>query len=107
MLPGVDGLDVCRRLKAEPPTRAIPVVMLTAKGEEADIVHGLNMGADDYVTKPFSPKVLIARVQAVLRRAERARGAAGDRDQRRAADSTTWRSTRAATRCCRRRAAED
>jgi len=71
MLPGMDGLEACRRLKAEPETRAIPVVMLTAKGEESDIVAGLELGADDYVTKPFSPKVLVARVRAVLRRRSR------------------------------------
>jgi two-component system phosphate regulon response regulator PhoB len=70
MLPGVDGLHVCKTLKSEPPTQSIPIIMLTAKGEEADIVRGLNLGADDYVTKPFSPRVLIARVRAVLRRAE-------------------------------------
>ncbi len=69
MLPGLDGLSVCRQLKGNPATEPLPVVMLTAKGEEADIVAGLNLGADDYVTKPFSPKVLLARVQAVLRRA--------------------------------------
>jgi two-component system alkaline phosphatase synthesis response regulator PhoP len=69
MLPGVDGLTVCQKLKSNLKTCSIPVIMLTAKGEETDIVKGLNMGADDYVTKPFSPKVLIARVQAVLRRA--------------------------------------
>jgi two-component system, OmpR family, alkaline phosphatase synthesis response regulator PhoP len=68
MLPGLDGLSVCRKLKGNPLTASIPVVMLTAKGEETDIVAGLNMGADDYVTKPFSPKVLLARLQAVLRR---------------------------------------
>lgn len=68
MLPGVDGLKVCEKLKGDPETAAIPVIMLTARGEETDIVKGLNMGADDYVTKPFSPKVLVARVQAVLRR---------------------------------------
>jgi len=68
MLPGVDGLEVCRRLKADPNTRQIPVVMLTAKGEEADIVAGLELGADDYVTKPFSGKVLAARVRRLLRR---------------------------------------
>jgi two-component system, OmpR family, alkaline phosphatase synthesis response regulator PhoP len=70
MLPGLDGLRVCRKLKDNPRFKSIPVIMLTAKGEEPDIVAGLNMGADDYVTKPFSPKVLLARVQAVLRRAE-------------------------------------
>jgi len=72
MLPGVDGLEVCRRLKADPRTQHIPIVMLTAKGEEADIVAGLELGADDYITKPFSPRVLVARLRAVLRR--RARG---------------------------------
>jgi len=68
MLPGVDGLDVCRRLKSDAKTRAIPIVMLTAKGTEADVVAGLELGASDYVTKPFSPRVLAARVRAVLRR---------------------------------------
>ena len=68
MLPGIDGLDVTRRLKDEPRTRSVPIVMLTAKGEELDIVTGLELGADDYITKPFSPRVLIARVRAVLRR---------------------------------------
>jgi two-component system alkaline phosphatase synthesis response regulator PhoP len=68
MLPGVDGLEVCRRLKADPKTIAIPIVMLTAKGTEADVVTGLELGASDYVTKPFSPRVLTARVRAVLRR---------------------------------------
>lgn len=68
MLPGTDGLEVCRTLKNDPKTKGIPIVMLTAKGEEQDIVAGLEMGADDYVTKPFSPKVLVARVKAVLRR---------------------------------------
>jgi two-component system, OmpR family, alkaline phosphatase synthesis response regulator PhoP len=72
MLPGLDGLKVCRALKSNPMFDAIPIIMLTAKGEEADIVAGLNMGADDYITKPFSPKVLLARMQAVLRRAEAA-----------------------------------
>jgi len=68
MLPGMDGLEVCRRLKADPRTARLPIVMVTAKGEDADIVAGLTLGADDYVTKPFSPKVLVARVRAVLRR---------------------------------------
>jgi two-component system phosphate regulon response regulator PhoB len=68
MLPGLDGLEVCRRLKADPDTRQIPVVMLTAKGEEADIVAGLEIGADDYVTKPFSGRVLVARVRRLLRK---------------------------------------
>ncbi|MBI5115188.1 response regulator [Candidatus Poribacteria bacterium] len=68
MLPGVEGLEVCKRLKGDPKTQSIPIVMLTAKGEEPDIVAGLELGADDYVTKPFSPRVLVARVKAVLRR---------------------------------------
>jgi two-component system phosphate regulon response regulator PhoB len=68
MLPGTDGLEVCRQLKTDPRTKAIPIVMLTARGEESDVISGLEMGADDYVTKPFSPKVLVARVKAVLRR---------------------------------------
>jgi two-component system phosphate regulon response regulator PhoB len=72
MLPGIDGLEVCRKLKADPDTSHLPVIMVTAKGEEADIVTGLELGADDYVTKPFSPKVLIARMRAVQRRRERA-----------------------------------
>jgi two-component system phosphate regulon response regulator PhoB len=68
MLPGIDGLEVTRRLKDEQKTRNIPIIMLTAKGEEPDIVTGLELGADDYITKPFSPRILIARVRAVLRR---------------------------------------
>jgi two-component system alkaline phosphatase synthesis response regulator PhoP len=68
MLPGMDGLEVCRRIKADPKTRQIPVVMLTAKSEEADIVTGLELGADDYITKPFSGRVLVARVRRILRR---------------------------------------
>jgi len=68
MLPGMDGLEVCRSLKQDPLTRDLPIVMLTAKGEEADIVAGLELGADDYVTKPFSLRVLLARLRAVLRR---------------------------------------
>ncbi len=70
MLPEIDGLEVCRRLKRDPATEGIPIVMLTAKGEEADIVAGLELGADDYITKPFSPRVLMARIRAVLRRKE-------------------------------------
>ena len=68
MLPGIDGLEVARRLKQNSETKEAPIVMLTAKGEEADIVTGLELGADDYVTKPFSPRILIARIKAVLRR---------------------------------------
>jgi DNA-binding response OmpR family regulator len=69
MLPGLDGLEICRRLKADAKTSSIPIIMLTAKGDESDKVLGLGLGADDYVTKPFSLKELLARVQAVLRRA--------------------------------------
>ena len=68
MLPGADGFEVCRRLKSRPETGRIPIIMLTAKGEEIDIVTGLELGADDYIPKPFSPKVLIARIRTVLRR---------------------------------------
>lgn len=69
MLPEVDGLEVCRRLRREPATAALPIVMLTAKGDEVDRVLGLELGADDYIVKPFSPKEVVARVRAVLRRA--------------------------------------
>jgi DNA-binding response OmpR family regulator len=68
MLPGMDGFEVARFLKKNPETRNIPIVMLTAKTEESDMLTGLEMGADDYVTKPFSPRILTARVKAVLRR---------------------------------------
>ncbi len=70
MLPGMDGLEVCKALKKEDKTAKIPVIMLTAKAQEADKIVGLELGADDYVTKPFSPRELIARIKAVLRRAE-------------------------------------
>ena len=68
MLPEMDGLEVCRRLRQDPATRAVPVVMLTARGDEVDRVLGLELGADDYVVKPFSPRELVARIRAVLRR---------------------------------------
>ena len=68
MLPDIDGLEVCRRIKWEPATRETPIIMVTARGEESDIVTGLEMGADDYITKPFSPRVLAARIRNVLRR---------------------------------------
>jgi two-component system alkaline phosphatase synthesis response regulator PhoP len=71
MLPGMDGMQVCQALRAEPTTSGLPILMLTARGEEADRVRGLELGADDYVTKPFSPKELVARVGALLRRADR------------------------------------
>ena len=74
MLPGLDGLTVCQRLRANPKTAGTAIVMLTARGEEADIVGGLNMGADDYITKPFSRNVLLARIRAVLRNAALAHG---------------------------------
>jgi len=74
MLPGMDGLEACRQIKADPKNKNTAIVMVTAKGEESDIVTGLELGADDYITKPFSPRVLVARIRAVLRR--KARGAA-------------------------------
>lgn len=70
MLPDLDGLEVCRRLKRNPSTASLPIVIVSAKGEEAEVVAGLELGADDYVTKPFSPRVLMARLRAVLRRRE-------------------------------------
>jgi two-component system alkaline phosphatase synthesis response regulator PhoP len=70
MLPGVNGFDVCKSLKGDPKTKAVPIVILTARSEEADIVIGLELGADDYLTKPFSPRELIARVRAILRRSK-------------------------------------
>ena len=69
MLPDMSGIDLARRLRSRPETSGLPIIMLTARGEEEDKVHGLNAGADDYVTKPFSPKELVARIHAVLRRA--------------------------------------
>ena len=74
MLPGIDGLEVCKILKRDESTRHIPIIMLTAKGEETDIVVGLQLGADDYVTKPFSPKVLVARIKTILRRPKEKEG---------------------------------
>jgi two-component system phosphate regulon response regulator PhoB len=68
LLPRVDGLELCRVLRSDARTRHIPIIMLTAKSEESDIVRGLELGADDYVTKPFSPRVLMARIKTVLRR---------------------------------------
>jgi DNA-binding response OmpR family regulator len=76
MLPGMDGLDVCKALRAAPATSALPILMLTAKGEESDKVIGLELGADDYLTKPFSPKELVARVKSLLRRKTRQEGTA-------------------------------
>jgi len=74
MLPAMGGLEVCRKLRQDPATVALPIVMLTAKGDEVDRVLGLELGADDYIVKPFSPKELLARVRAVLRRAKPAPG---------------------------------
>jgi len=68
MLPGMSGLDVCQEIKRDSNTQAIPIIIVSAKGEEADIISGLELGAEDYVTKPFSPRILLARVRAVLRR---------------------------------------
>lgn len=81
MLPGLDGLSVCRKLRANPLTAEVPIVMLTAKGEESDVVIGLEMGADDYVAKPFSPKELLARIRAVMRR-PRLKGGQADGSRR-------------------------
>ncbi len=72
MLPGLDGLQVCRAIRADAVTAAIPIIMLTAKAEESDRIVGLELGADDYITKPFSPNEVVARVRALLRRAHRA-----------------------------------
>ena len=68
MLPGIDGIEICRRMKEDSSTRNIPVIMVTAKGEESDVVLGLGVGADDYIPKPFKPRELVARVKAVMRR---------------------------------------
>lgn len=70
MLPGMDGLQICQQLKQQASTQNIPIIMVTAKGEESDVVLGLGVGADDYIAKPFSPKELIARVKAVIRRSK-------------------------------------
>ena len=95
MLPGVSGLEICRRMRARETTRSLPVIMLTARGEESERVRGLAIGADDYVVKPFSVPELMARVHALLRRArpDRASGllSAGDLDL----DRQNWRVRRA------------
>jgi two-component system, OmpR family, alkaline phosphatase synthesis response regulator PhoP len=78
MLPGIDGLEVCRTLRSDTETRRIPIVMLTARSEDADVVAGLELGADDYITKPFQPRVLLARLRAVLRRLDESAEAAGE-----------------------------
>jgi DNA-binding response OmpR family regulator len=71
MLPGLDGLEICRAMRSDPATAGVPIIMLTARAEESDRIVGLELGADDYVTKPFSPKELVARVNALLRRTKR------------------------------------
>ena len=76
MLPGIDGLEVCRRLRSDSRTAGIPLIMLTAKSAESDLVVGLELGADDYVTKPFSPRELLARIRALMRRSAAHSGAA-------------------------------
>jgi DNA-binding response OmpR family regulator len=78
MLPGMDGLEVCRRLRAEPATAGTALIMVTAKGEEPDVVLGLGLGADDYVAKPFKPSELVARVRAVRRRTRDSAGRVDD-----------------------------
>ena len=82
MLPGVQGLELCRIIRNDPAVAATPIVMLTAKGEEVDKVLGLEIGADDYMTKPFSPRELVARVKAILRRAEHQKPATEDEEKR-------------------------
>jgi two-component system, OmpR family, phosphate regulon response regulator PhoB len=95
MLPGVSGLEICRRIRARPATRSLPIIMLTARGEESERVRGLSIGADDYIVKPFSVPELMARVHALLRRArpDRATGvlSSGDLDL----DRQNWRVRRA------------
>jgi len=78
MLPGIDGLELTRKLKNDPKTSSLPIIMLSAKGEEADIVTGLELGADDYVTKPFSPRILLARIHTVIRRQATPKDAEGN-----------------------------
>jgi two-component system phosphate regulon response regulator PhoB len=99
MLPGMDGFKVLKKLKTEPELRGIPVIMTTARGEEADIVAGLELGADDYVVKPYSPKVLTARVRAALRRKEEAAETAEEK--------TFWREGRLSLNSARHEALLD
>ena len=79
MLPGIDGLSICRQMKSDSSMREIPIIIASAKGEESDVVIGLEMGADDYLAKPFSPRELLARIRAVLRRGAPTSGASDDR----------------------------
>lgn len=76
MLPGIDGMEICRQLKQQEKTRGIPIIFVTAKSEESDVITGLEIGAEDYLAKPFSPKVLIARIRSVLRRVKKKTGEA-------------------------------
>ena len=82
MLPGMDGLEVCRRVRADPATAAVPIIMLTAKADEVDRIVGLELGADDYLSKPFNPRELVARIRAVLRRTQPETRVAGERADR-------------------------
>ena len=93
MLPLVSGIEVCRQIRRSPQTRALPIIMLTARGEEGDRVRGLDSGADDYIVKPFSPSELVARLRAVIRRAQ-PNAARGD-----AAAMPTWRWISPRTAC--------
>ena len=95
MLPGLDGLQVCREIRADASIAAIPIIMLTAKAEESDRIVGLELGADDYITKPFSPRELVARIRAMLRRPRTAAatpGAARAAGDARSASATSRRS---------------
>ncbi len=80
MLPGLNGFEVCRILRKEPQTRSLPIIMLTAKSEENDVSAGLDLGADDYITKPFSPRILVSRIKAALRRRDELSGEVGGED---------------------------
>ncbi|MBN2050467.1 MAG: response regulator transcription factor [Spirochaetales bacterium] len=88
MLPGINGLEICKGLKADETTASIPIIMVSARGEEADVVLGLELGADDYVPKPFSPRILLARVKSVLRRKEASSGPPEERRIIRAGEVT-------------------
>jgi two-component system phosphate regulon response regulator PhoB len=80
MLPGLNGFEVCRILRKDPQTRSLPIIMLTAKSEENDVSTGLDLGADDYITKPFSPRILVSRIKTALRRRDELSGEEGGED---------------------------